>query len=298
MLNIEEKNNIIFDVENKNYKKWYRRDVEFSYDCPSMASYEDFLKNDWNKTNEKIKITASDFLNEEMTDITLPRFELNWINIDFHFPWFEQTKRSIKVKDFIYLFYNYIFWIDMYSYIEIINNEPTFKILNSVSKMKFFEDNKIYLKEEKLGYVIPPEEFKRRMWKENYEKEAKLWEDWKWKYISYFEDNQTHIKRQFWICPIVITTDDERKVKCLKMLLKKLSPNTKYSQQDNTDKESILKTGEIFDYFIASSKRPSREIEKSKIHDELIKLWKTEQVHDDEIDKWVKFVENFLANIL
>lgn len=47
-------------------------------------------------------------------------------------------------------------------------------------------------------------------------------------------------------------------------------------------KKKVIKTGEFFDYFIATSKRKSPELKMEKIKEEILKLWNKNDISEKE----------------
>mgnify|MGYP004001610015 CR=1 FL=1 len=302
---LEEKDDIIFNISSINKKTWIRSDYQFNFNTPWMIEYDNFLKNEnTEKLSKELKIKIRDFWNEDNTDVILPRFELNWVIIDFYKPWFDQIKRNITIKEFLYIYYHFIFWIDLYTYIEIKNNkekdtkEIKMEILNSFSNKEISEKINQYLIEEKVVYEIPDKKYQRKLPKETYEGMFKIWQDWEWKKVNIYHINNEKEDTTLYICPIISKLDNDKDLIKLKKVLSKLSPNQNYSKNKEENKKSILKTGEIFDYLVASSKWYTKEVEKDKIYSEIINLWKEESISNEEIEKWIESMENFLANIL
>lgn len=301
-----DKDNIIFNIPSINKKTWIRSDYQFNFNTPWMVDFNNFLNNqNTDKLSKEVKIESKDFLNDEKTDVVIPRFELNWVVIDFHKPWFDQIKRNITIKEFLYIYYHFIFWIELYTYIEIWTDKKTekrivnFELLNTFSKNKILDKIKDSLIEEKEVYIIPEKKYKMKWSKEQYEKTLQLWKDWEWKTVKIFhidnEKKDTHI----YLCPIRIWTDNKRDFDNLKKIISKLSPNQEYDKKEEEDKsKSILKTGEIFDYFVATSKIEAKSPENDTIRDKLSELWKEKSLSDEEIENWINFVNKFLANIL
>lgn len=296
----DDSNSPLFPWENTELRKWHkwdfiaRKDYNFSYNITWMLSYEDFLKDyEYNQIHKKINLKAN-YINKEDNSVILPKFEFNNLSIYIDKLWFWWSERSIKIKDLLYICYNYIFWVKLYTYHDLDTNEKI--IVDNINKDMLIEN--FYKKHKDVKKDLNNLLINKHKLKENWfeSKIEKIKEELEW-----FKQETYLAKNEIWyifLTPIILKSDNQRDFNNLKSLLTKLAPNRDYSKNDDANKESIIKTGEIFDYFIATSKWYTKDIDENKIHSELLKTWKNENISEYEVKKWIEFIENFLANIL
>lgn len=289
--------------------KWISGEVmgnsDINYKTLWVVQFEDFLKwYDSKKLKEKIFIKLEKYYEHDKYNIP-PMFELNWINIDFHSFWYNCVKSKLTVKTLLYLYYNYIFWIDLYAWYEYTEWESydntKFYIFNSFYINRLFEWDENYIKNVKnayspLKYCLRENNIETLLWTEIYEKLKKYEKKWEWeKSISY---ENILKKSTINLFPILIWISDKYELDNIKKIFSKLLPNSEYDEKEEDDNESILKSWEIFNYFVATSKRKSQTLSNEKIKQEIFKLWKENNISDEEIERGISFVNNFLSSIL
>ena len=77
--------------------------ADISYKTLWVVEFEDFLKwYDSEKLKEKIFIKLEKYFEHDRLRVP-PMFEINWINIDFQYYWYECIRWKITVKTFLYL---------------------------------------------------------------------------------------------------------------------------------------------------------------------------------------------------
>lgn len=278
--------------------------ADISYKTLWVVEFEDFLKwYDSENLKEKIFIKLEKYFEHDRLRVP-PMFEINWINIDFQYYWYEYVRWKITVKTFLYLYYHYIFWIDVYGVLEYIhegnNHYSNFYISNSFYINKMFEWNNDYVKIIENSYhdITPSlieNNIKVLWWTDNYNKLRKYEEKWEGKKMITYE-KEWKINTTFY--PIIIWTSDKYELDNIKKMFSKILPNSEYDEKEENNNKSILKSCEIFDYFVATSKRKSQNPNNEKIKEEIFKLWKENSISDEEIERGISFVNIFLSSIL
>lgn len=305
--NNQKTNYLIFNVPEIDKRKWIKQNYDFCFKTLWTIQYNDFLKSEDNDLLlNKLVINSNNYIDDKKDDIEYPWLMINWLKIDFYYFWFHQIKANMTLKDLLYIYYHFLFWVDLYTYREITFDENwnnigvNFYIINSFYKQKELKTLSDFLIEQKpAGWEEPSEKTKRLASKiESYKRTIDIYEKWKWKTVDVYEIKENDkIKKQIIITPILVQVNNQTDINSLK----KIFVVNKYDDSENEEqKEKVIKTGEFFDYFIATSKRKSQEPEPEieRIKENILKLWNKNNISEKEINKGIDFVNNFLSNIL
>lgn len=303
--NNQKTNYLIFNVPEIDKRKWIKQSYDFCFKTLWVIQYNDFLKSEDNYLLlNKLVINSNNYVDDKKDDIEYPWLIINWLKIDFYYFWFHQIKANMILKDLLYIYYHFLFWVDLYTYREITFDENwnnigvNFYIINSFYKQKELKTLSDFLIEQKpAGWEEPNEKTKRLSSKiESYKRTIEIYEKWKWKTVDVYEIKENDkTKKQIIITPILVQVNNQTDINSLKKIL---VVNKYDDSEDEEQKEKVIKTGEFFDYFIASSKRKAPELKIEKIKEDILKLWDKNNISEKEINKGIDFVNNFLSNIL
>lgn len=183
---------------------------------------------------------------------------LQWLNAysfyGFHvaFPWSKEFHGEFfTLKHLVYLYYTYLFWVDMYL---------------RIRKTADSEGNR----HEEFGFVSG--------------------------YSKGERGTDTEGER---LSKIICWHDEERGFRKFKRALSDLVGNRGYDKgPKNAETRPILRTGEIFDFFVSNAKNPEEAPNNDAIRTAIEQSSGRSGMSDEEIGKWMAFVSNFLAHIL
>ncbi|MBW7954415.1 hypothetical protein H3C61_01250 [Candidatus Gracilibacteria bacterium] len=303
--NNQKTNYLIFNVPEIDKRKGIKQNYDFCFKTLGVIQYNDFLKSEDNYLLlNKLVINSNNYVDDKKDDIEYPGLIINGLKIDFYYFWFHQIKANMILKDLLYIYYHFLFGVDLYTYREITfdengnNIDVNFYIINSFYKQKELKSLSDFLIEQKpAGGEEPSEKTKRLASKiESYKRTIDIYERWKGKTVDVYEIKENDkIKKQIIITPILVQVDNQTDINSLKKIL---VVNKYDDNEDEEQKEKVIKTGEFFDYFIASSKRKAPELKIEKIKEDILKLGDKNNISEKEINKGIDFVNNFLSNIL
>jgi hypothetical protein len=286
---------------NDKIKKNQDIDLRLNFYTPYILQYEDFLV--WNNDSSINKLIEDNIFNnqdivESKNDsIIFPLFKFYDIYLEFDATWYRYTKLSFTRKHFLYIFYQFIFWIPTYTCLRKHYENLEFSIINKYEFDKIKENDKNDKKriiELPVYYEAPDRTLQK--WSNSY---AEMWQSatlrWKWE-IKYQSNNTEH--QDIIITPIKIWTDDNYNIEALRKVLEKFAPNNEYDKKNiDTNPELSLRTDEIFEYFSTISKN-ERKLDNDNIKSRLLKEAGIENISDELLIQQMNIVENFLSNIL
>lgn len=92
--------------------------------------------------------------------------------------------------------------------------------------------------------------------------------------------------------------ENEDMFKDFKKILKRYTPKKNYDKKEEGQWETLLRTGEIFNYLVATSKIPSPPPSYDKIRNTLIEDGGRSGFSDEELEKQINVVRSFLSHTL
>lgn len=295
---IEDINETFFSESNcALYSASGKIDFDFSFQVLWMTKYEDFLKDYKNKKiGNNLFIESKGYSINDPDGMFFQRFEIWWVYIDSAQWFLNFIQHNLKIKDFLYIYYLFLFWNELYFYKEIEIDDwkmvipPKISIMNKLYKSKELKNiDKYLVKEYPIKTIIENKQ----------DNNSILFETLEWDtYDLYRIVKNMNSKKNIRFSPIKIWIIDNSEHNNIKKIFSKLLPNSEYDEKEEDDNESILKSWEIFNYFVATSKRKSQTPSNEKIKQEIFKLWKENNISDEEIERGISFVNNFLSSIL
>lgn len=299
---IENTDNIkVIKGSNDKLEEKYDTELGIKFYTPYILQYEDFLA--WNNDSPINKLIEENIFNNQgiieskKDSVIFPLFKFYDINLEFDGVWYRYTKQSFTRKDFLYVFYQFIFWIPTYTCLRKHHDNLEFSIINKFEFDKIKEDdavNKKRIIEQPVYHEVPDATLQK--WSSSY---AEMWQNafrrWQWE-MKYHSDNAEH--QNTTIIPIKIWTDDNYNIEALRNVLEKFAPNQWYDKKEvDNDSELSLQSHEIFEYFATVSKHKINP-DYERIQKRLIEEGINEDISPEELQKQLDIVESFLSNIL
>lgn len=105
-------------------------------------------------------------------------------------------------------------------------------------------------------------------------------------------------RKEWRVFPIVCYQERPDALKELRTILKKFKPNTEYDKKEEDQWETLLRTGEIFNYLVATSKILSPSPSHDKIRNAILEDGGRADFSNEELDNQMDIVRKFLSHTL